>query len=225
MMDVNIKHCHPQPSSLSLRCRWGVSHCMQGKGGRTSGEHSSVCASMLLSSCFMRCRGPIWELYVGCVLIFPTAVLPFHRCSSTNVYEHTCYAHHSRLMTSHLVRSCLVRPWLSVTMATMVPKWDTGTWRLRNNMKVVLLCSILPFLCHSQPSMWETCCFCESFSCMLGGGWSSWTLLINSAQEEAWKDFQQRAFVHANTLPPWLLLVPQKHPKKGCHHFPMQLCL
>lgn len=120
-------------------------------------------------------------------------------------------------MTSHLVTSCLVRPWLPVIMA---PKWDSGAWRLRNNTKAVLLCSTLLLFCHSLPPMLEICHFCKSFSCVLGSGWSSWTLLINSVQEETGKDFQQRTFVDTNTLPPWLLLVPKKHHKKRLSAFP-----
>lgn len=66
---------------------------------------------------------------------------------------------------------------------------------------------------HIQPPTSETCHFCESFSYVLRGGWSSWALLTNSAQEVAGKDFQQRAFVHTNPLPPWLSFVSQKHHK------------
>lgn len=65
MMDVNNRHCHPQPSSLSLRCRWGVSHSMQGKEVRTSGESSSLCLHAPLLSFHetqSSCLGTVREL-------------------------------------------------------------------------------------------------------------------------------------------------------------------
>lgn len=65
---------------------------------------------------------------------------PQLRCLSIDVHLLTCMNRHTTLII-HLMTSCLVRPWLSLTM---VSKWDSGAWGLRNDMKVVPLCSTLP---------------------------------------------------------------------------------
>lgn len=46
----------------------------------------------------------------------------------------------------------------------MVLKWDTGAWRLRDNTKVVPMCSILASFSRSQPHVLEAWCFSEPFS-------------------------------------------------------------
>lgn len=217
MMDVINRHRHPQPSSLSLRCRWGVSHHMQGKEVRTSGESSSVCASMLLS-CFMRCRVLGWELYVSCVLISPTATLPFCKCSSTNMYEQTHCAHHSWLMASHLVTSCLVRPWLSLAM---VPKWDTahGGWGTTWS----LCCCALPFLLFvifNLPRWKLDTSVNLSHVC-----WEVVRIVNKLCPRRGLEGFSAKGFCAHQHFASLAVACPPKASKNRCHHSPVQLFL